>query len=224
MSGVSGHDGHMPRVHPRTTPAGRAVLMVGLPAAAALALVYLLGVRTRVGQLFDDRVFGWFVGLGPSAHALAPLLRTGVPLFLGAAAGVLGLLAIRQRRWRAAIGSVLLVALSVVASLTLRDSVLTRPDLGVPGYADNTLPSSHATITVALCAAVLVLWPAQRRRPPTATVVAALTLTVLAAASSVVSWAHRPTDVVASALLVLAAGPVVMCLLEAARRPAGRRT
>ncbi len=191
-------------------------MTVGAPAAALLALLYLVAVRTHPGQVADEHLFGALVSAGLVAHVLAAVLRAVAPLLLGGLSAVLWLAALRDRRWRATAATAVLVLASTATSVLLRDVILTRPALAVDGYAQNTLPSTHVTLTVALCAAAIVLWPAHQHHRGTALLVTTVVgATILAAVGSVVSYAHRPADVVASALVVVLCGAVV----SAARRP-----
>lgn len=177
--------------------------MVAVAAAVAFVLLVAAAVGTGAGQQLDADVFSDLVRLGAAAHRMASVLRPGAPLALAGVALVLGGAACAQGRWLAAVGSALFVAACTAVSPVLRDDVIARPHHGVGGYVVNTLPSTHATVTCALGVAVLALWP-WRRGPA----VAIGTGVVVAAGmlASVVSWAHRPADVVASALLVAALG------------------
>ncbi len=189
-------------------------MTVGAPAAALLALLYLVAVRTHPGQVADEHLFGALVSAGLVAHVLAAVLRAVVPVLLAGLAGALWVGAAVARRWRAALGAALLVLASTGVSVLLRDVVLSRPALGVGGYAHNTLPSTHVTLSVALCAAAVVLWPADEGRRRTVLLFTVVVgATGLSAGGSVVSYAHRPADAVASALLVVSVGACVAALL-----------
>lgn len=85
---------------------------------------------------------------------------------------------------------------------------LPRPDHGY-SYVDNTLPSTHAVIVVAAVAAILMLLPVARPRwvDPLLGVVV-----LMSCLGNVVGHAHRPSDVVASVLLVLAVASAVTAL------------
>lgn len=213
----------MPFAWLRSASPARVLLTVGAPAAVLLAVLYLRLVRTEPGQVLDERLFGKLVDLGPQAHLVAPLLRAGVPVLLAGSAAALMLQALTEKRRRAVVGSVLLVACSAPISIVLRDVVFHRPALGVSGYSQNTLPSTHVTLTLALCAAVLVLWPPHTERWATGILVASVVVAALASAmGSVVSYAHRPGDVVASFLVVATTGAVVTASVPRSGRPVRR--
>jgi membrane-associated phospholipid phosphatase len=99
----------------------------------------------------------------------------------------------------------------------LRDDVLERPRFTDEAFPDNSLPSTHAIAAAALVAAVLLLWPWPRPwwLPNTAGVVL-----LLVAVGNIVSQAHRPSDVIASFLLV---GAVTAAVLAVVGPPRHRR-
>jgi membrane-associated phospholipid phosphatase len=98
----------------------------------------------------------------------------------------------------------------------LRDELLSRPRFDEEPFPLNSLPSTHATAAAALTVAVLLLWPCPR---PWWLFNAAGVVLLLVAIGNVVSQAHRPSDVVASFLLVgaLAAGALALVGVSEAR-------
>lgn len=188
---------------PRPALAGRRAAAVGAAALAAFAALAWAAVRTPVGQRLDEHLFGIVITMARGLHPVAAMLRDAMPV---AAAVVVAALTVRagvQRRWADIAAAALQGGAALAVSRLVRDVLLTRPDLGiVVGYAHNTLPSTHATLTAGLCAAALIL-VRPRLELRTGELVAAGTVTVLAGLGSVASWAHRPADVVASTLLVI---------------------
>jgi len=88
-----------------------------------------------------------------------------------------------------------------VTTQVLKKWVFERPELGVPGGYGNTLPSGHTTVAAA-AAVVLTLVVAPRVRPWAAALGAVYT-TATGISTLVGRW-HRPSDVVAAVLVVLA--------------------
>jgi membrane-associated phospholipid phosphatase len=108
----------------------------------------------------------------------------------------------------------LTVALSVPLGIWLRNDVLVRPAFTPETFPQNSLPSTHAVAAAALVAAVLLLWPG---RPPWWLPNAAGVVLLLVGIGNVISQAHRPSDVVASFLLVGAVAAAGMSLVGAPR-------
>lgn len=161
--------------------------------------MYLLLVVSPTGQELDEWLLGLAQRLGPGPLAqLWPLLGRRVLPF-GLVVLVLGLGALRVRRhpWQVLRVGVL-VGASTGLSLLLKQS-LPRPLHGRElGYLTNTFPSTHASATLALLVAVWWLCP---RRPVWLTRLLCAAAGV-AALGNVVGHAHRPSDVLGSALLV----------------------
>ncbi|QAY69008.1 phosphatase PAP2 family protein [Xylanimonas protaetiae] len=188
--------------------------LVWWTAAAVIAVLFvalLLGaVHTVPGQRLDEHLLGRAQrGLWP------PHLRKVIPVGLGSVNIVLAARAVRRRGIRRVAVATVVVGASTAASIALQHW-LRRPALGVPGYAHNTLPSDHVTVAAALTVAAVVLW--ERRRWVEASALGCV-LIASACVSSVHGFAHRPSDVVASVLLV----GVVTCGCLAAVAPRGRR-
>jgi membrane-associated phospholipid phosphatase len=99
---------------------------------------------------------------------------------------------------------------TAVASRTLRDQMLTRPWFGDFGPPHNTLPSTHMAVVTSLAVAVVLFL---RLSPPSARaegrprrrlgwVIVWLGAALVAeGTATVVSYAHRPSDVVAGVAL-----------------------
>ena len=179
----------------------RAVLVAVIAPASGFVIVYALAVLTWPGQWLDD----WFFGLAqrqlpsPAEWLLPFLARRLMLVALAVIALVLGGSALRRHAWRELGAAALTTGLSVGAARVLRAEVLSRPDLGNFAYPQNTLPSTHVAAAAALTAAVLLLWP---RRRPWWLSDAATVVVIVACAGNLIGHAHRPSDALASLLLV----------------------
>lgn len=173
---------------------------------AALALLYMVAVRTPWGQRIDVSAFS--AAAPPVLRgSLGGAMRIGGVVVLAVLAAALAVSALVRRRVRDVVSAAVIVAVSAGATEVLKHDVLTRPLLGPYGYAYNTFPSGHTTAAVSLAVAVgFLAAPAHRRAwLVTATLIAAAVAWV-----SVVTMAHRPSDVVAGALMVGAVTSVAM--------------
>lgn len=91
---------------------------------------------------------------------------------------------------------------------------LPRPDHGY-SYVENTLPSTHMTLVAAAAVAIVLLWPTSL---PGWLVPVLVALLVVAALGNVVGHAHRPSDVLASLLLVATATSMVRVVTRSPTR------
>lgn len=181
-------------------PARRLSAGVAVSTALGLAVLYGVAVLTAPGQWLDDQVFGLVqkVGVGPLGEWLPVVGRTALPRAVVAVLVVIGTVAVLRRSWSRVARAAVVVLVSVPASRGLRLS-LPRPDHGY-SYLANTLPSTHVTLVAAAAVAILLMWPSQRPR----WLATALGVVIgLACVGNVVGYAHRPSDVVASVLLVV---------------------
>lgn len=190
-------------------PRRRAVLLP-VVTAAAFGLVYALAVRTGAGQRWDAGSFSDVVVLHDAAGGFFRLLRDSLPLLLAVAVVPAGV-AVAARAWRRLAAAAVVLAVSATGARVLRDHVLTRPDLGDNGYPQNSFPSGHVAVAAALCVAFVLLWPGGAGR---AVVASWGTVAALSAVANVVTFAHRPADVVGSLLLV---GTVAAATVQALR-------
>lgn len=167
---------------------------------AAVGLIYGLAVCTPYGQRLDSHLMG--AGLSPLTPVLPAqvfeFLRLGSVYLLAALVACLGVRGLWQRKWGTLARCALLVLCAVGSASWLRRT-LNRPELGDATYPFNTLPSGHAASSAALIAVALILAPA--KLPPWARTAALLCLLIVSGAS-VATFAHRPSDVVASLALV----------------------
>ncbi len=130
------------------------------------------------------------------------------------AVAVLGVVALLRRAWPDLVAAVLVALGTVGIALGLRE-VLVRPDLGGYGYAHQTFPSGHVAVVGGLCAAAWLLWPRPASRGAAGW--AALGVTAVAALASVVTYAHRPSDVVGSLLVAVGVTVATVWVLDVPR-------
>lgn len=175
-------------------------------AACALAAValYVVSVRTGTGQEVEEAVVRGAVQL----VARTDVSFTGrisavnvVTVGLGAAAAVT--VALGRRRPRLALVVAGVAAGSLVTVQVLKHVVLERPLLVPTDYAEgtNTFPSGHTAVGMVLAVVLLMVLPL-RARPWTWVVVGLFGATF--GVSTVLAAYHRPSDVVAAHLVVLA--------------------
>jgi hypothetical protein len=172
--------------------------------AAVFAAVYVFAVLTRTGQTLDERAFD---GARLGQRSLAPVthsLLDSLPVVAIAVALVIALiLSTIRRNWVAFFVAIAAALFANLATQFLKDIALDRPDLGVHGYALNSLPSGHTTL--AASAALLVfLVSSPRMRPMVATIGAVFT--IFAGVSTLANQWHRPSDVIAALLVVAFSG------------------
>ncbi len=186
-----------------------------LAVVAAFVVLWAVTHLTAAGQEADAGFFRTVAPLHDAVGGVAGLARRALPVVCAAVVTVLVVMAVARRAWRELGAAALVTALGTGIALVLR-SLLVRPNLGDYGYAEQTFPSGNVAAVAGLCAAAWLLWPwATRRRAAWA----GLAVSVVAAAASVVTYAHRPSDVVGSLLLVATVTLAVSWLLGVPRRP-----
>lgn len=181
------------------------VLAVGAAVCALLAAVlFVVSVRTGTGQEVEEAVIRGAVQL----VARTDVSFTGrisavnvVTVGLGAGAAVVVALVRRRPRLAAVVGVVALG--SLVSVQLLKRVVLERPPLVPTDYAQgtNSFPSGHTSVGMVLAVMLLMVLPL-RARPWTWVVVGLFGATF--GVSTVLAAYHRPSDVVAAHLVVLA--------------------
>ena len=187
---------------------------------ALLALVAYTAIFTIRGQMLDTAALsGNWLGRAAFGTTLNSALDAVSVASLVLVLLVVGWIALLRERYSLAIMAVVLVAGSTLSTYVLKTYVITRTDLGVDperATAGNSLPSGHAAAAAAFAVGlVLVLPPAARG---VASVVGATYAAVVGVATLSAGW-HRPSDVIASYLIVggWAAGAGLMLILAQRR-------
>ena len=111
------------------------------------------------------------------------------------------IIAALRRRWSLAMQVAVLMIGANLTTRVLKNAVFYRPDLGVEASYGNTLPSGHTTAAASVSAALLLVVPPRAR--PWAAVLGAGYTTATGVSTLIGQW-HRPSDVVAAVLVVLA--------------------
>ena len=173
--------------------------------ACALAFLALLGLAygSDWARWVDAASLQGFLGLqGPTSSPVAGHVASlGDPLQVGLIGGGLALVALARGRPRIAAFVIALLALTSVSSQALKALLAYPrhdPAIGTTFIAPEAFPSGHATASMALAIALVVVVP-QRLRPAAAVVGAALAIGV--SFSIVASGWHFPSDVVGGYLL-----------------------
>ncbi|MFD7308251.1 phosphatase PAP2 family protein [Promicromonospora sp. NPDC059942] len=190
--------GLRPRVGPRVVAA----------VVAALALwgvwaTWDVFVRSGRGQHADQLALeGAARGQGVLWELAEPVLGVVSNSFVGLGLAVAVVLALARGRWWLAAQVVILVAGANLTTQVLKHVVLDRPALLDIARADiNTLPSGHTTVAASVAAGLLIAVP-RRWRPLVA--LAGAAYTAATGVSTLIGQWHRPSDVVAAILVVLA--------------------
>lgn len=116
-----------------------------------------------------------------------------------------------RRRWSLAVQVAVLMIGANLTTRVLKNVVFSRPDFGVEASYGNTLPSGHTTAAASVSVALLLVVPPRVR--PWAAVLGAGYTTATGVSTLIGQW-HRPSDVVAGVLVVLA-WTAVACALVA---------
>jgi membrane-associated phospholipid phosphatase len=181
------------------------------------AAVYLIAVRTGMGQRFENDVW---LGAGQTA-VQRPAQAAGALNLIGnwtgiAAVAVVSLIGLLRRRLVLAVAGVAVIGASVGTAEYLKDA-LSRPNLvpGWPNDAGNSFPSGHTTVAMAVMFALILVTPHQIRA-----LVAACTAalaTEIGALTIIARW-HRPSDTLGADLIVLCYASLAVLILAACGR------
>lgn len=171
-----------------------------LVSAGLFVAVYLVFVRSYIGQVIDERAFAgadaWKGDLIDFAQGFLDALPVA-SVVIGAIVALAIVLV--RRNWLVFAVAVGAAIGANVSTQLLKYTVLSRPEKGVDVGLANSLPSGHTA--VAASAALVVFLLASPRFRPLAAVVGSL-FTIAAGASTLVEQWHRPSDVVAGMLVV----------------------
>ena len=198
--------GLQPRLRPR--------IFAGVVAVLALWGVWATWdtfVVSERGQHADQLALDGAVnGKGVLWELAEPVLGVVSNTFVGLGLAAAVILALARGRWWLAAQVAILVAGSNLTTQVLKHVVLDRPALlDVPRADINTLPSGHTTVAASVAAGLLVAVP-RRWRPVVA--VAGAAYTAATGVSTLIGQWHRPSDVVAAILVVLAWSAGVLAL------------
>ncbi|WP_372593133.1 phosphatase PAP2 family protein [Actinotalea sp.] len=190
-------------------------LVVAVLSAAAIWVVWRLAIDTATlryvdvlsidGAQYEREGSGW----GAQTWAIAePVVTIVSRKFMLAVLVVACGLALYRRRLALAVQLVVLVGGANLTSQFLK-STLPRPDVALGDSLYNSWPSGHTTVAASLSAALVLAVP-RRYRP--AAVVVGLAYTIVTGIGTILGSWHRPSDVIAGVLIVLAWTGVVTAL------------
>jgi hypothetical protein len=178
-----------------------------LAAGAGAVVAYVVLIRTATGQQLENMALRGarqeFEGIRQSS--LVELHEITTVAFAVAIALVM-VVALLRRKPRLAVMAAGVMGISVaVAEVAKR--VLPRPELvdAPPGWLNNSFPSGHVTIAVAIGVGAIIVAPYAFRW--LVTIVAALYAMGIAQAVEIAGW-HRLSGVIGATLLVLAVASV----------------
>ncbi|WP_265520355.1 phosphatase PAP2 family protein [Oerskovia flava] len=203
------------RAAPTGTSPGAGPSVVARVVAVLTALVAAVGVwvlwryfaDTFEGQQLERLAFdGAVYGQGRLWQLAEPVLDVVSVTFLVAGVGAAMLIALLRRRWGLALQVAFLVVGANVTTQLVKHSLLGRENLIGGWDSGNTLPSGHTTVAASVSAALLLAVP-RPARPLVAVLGAGYTAAT--GVSTLVGQWHRPSDVVAAVLVVLAWGAMV---------------
>ena len=168
--------------------------------AVLLVVVYLAFVRTGWGQRFDDIAFDGREVEDPAiTSATNDLLHSVTRSSLVLLTAAIVLFALARRRWRLALVAGASITGAVVTTEVLKLHVLTRPDLdGIAGIDQNSFPSGHATIGMALSLGFVMVSPHTWRW---LSALAALLVSMVFGVGVLATGWHRPSDTVGAYLV-----------------------
>ena len=195
------------------------LLALAAVCVAALAVVYLVAVRTHTGQhLDDDALLGRALNYRVQA-ATQRLLNSLDATSLAVVGGAIVVVAVARARLRLGVAAGVLIG-GATATTEVLKRVLPRPLLTGPDrLAGPSFPSGHAAVAAALALGLVLVVPARWRG---LAAVAGTTYAVLVGAATVTAGWHRPSDVVGGFLVTVAWAATLGAALVKA--PAGTRT
>lgn len=219
---VTRHDGRSAPQQPSRRSAGRlGALLVASAAALGTWLVWWAMVTTWPGQRVEERVFETADRFQDLVNTLVePVLLLGsLPWLVVGLVLVCGIGLARGRWGDAGLAAVVIIG-SNLTTQVVKDGLFHRVGLVGEWNSDvNTLPSGHVTVVTAAWAGLLLVAP-RRWRPVTALAGCVATCTI--GLATVADRWHRPSDVVA-AVLVVVAWTALACVVVPAGSHSGRQ-
>jgi membrane-associated phospholipid phosphatase len=199
----------------------RRALRLGALCLGGLATVYIAAVWTAPGQRFEDAVLraaDRVTGSAEQARAVAILDAISVPSVVVAMVAVIITGLFRRRLFLGAVAAGMFAA--AMTTTVLFQHFLERPTLLAHGdrRQDQSFPSGHAAVALALMCAVVLVVPSRLRGP--ALVLGSLWAASVGVATVTASW-HRPSDTLGAGLIVVgwACGAVTVLARSGRVRP-----
>lgn len=171
--------------------------------AASFTALYLYVTYTGSGQAWDAATLGIFSGLRGERYLAVYEARDWILFLLLAAVAVASIEAVLRRKLAATLATFLLVGSTALVSSAFKSGILPRPDLGDFAYGYTTFPSGHSALSLAAVIALIWLGP-RWLRPVVVPFLGSLVMIV--AVISLLSFAHRGSDVVGGLFLASALG------------------
>jgi membrane-associated phospholipid phosphatase len=169
---------------------------------SAVALMYRVFVDSIRGQLVDTAALDANqIGQRHIEGLVHSVLNALTVVSLLTATVAIGFIALARGRVRLAAVTTLFIAGANLTSQLLKEAIV-RPDLGIDverAGAGNSLPSGHATVAASVVVALVLVLPPRARGP--AALIGAGYAAIAGVATVSADW-HRPSDAVASLLLV----------------------
>lgn len=192
-------------------------VLIALISAAGVWLVWRVMVGTWSGQRTEEAAFEGADRFQDAFAGLAdPVLELGGLRWLIAGALVAAGTALIRRRPFVAVQVAVLIVGANITTQVVKAEILYRPDFLVGWNSGvNTLPSGHTTVAASVWAGLLLAVPRGLR--PLVALGGAAATSAMAVATVVDRW-HRPSDVVAAVLVVLAWGAMVCALTPRSAR------
>jgi membrane-associated phospholipid phosphatase len=202
-----------------TQSEARRLLALGVLCALLTAALYVIFVRTGLGQRIDDAALDGRAALSArSINSADDLLRTVSVASVAILGGGIVLVAVMRTRFLLAAAAAAVIAGANVTTQVLK-AVLPRPDL-IAGQAEidigNTLPSGHTTVAASIAVAALLVAP--RRLRGAVAVVGVLYAAAIGVATLTAGW-HRPSDAIAAVSVVVGWGALAACVIVVRTAP-----
>lgn len=189
---------------PRRAPAVLVALLAGLGVWACHAFF----VGTARGQALDEAALAG-AEIGPDSlwNVAGPVLDVvSVPFVVAVTVAAVALAAVRRRPMLAWQVVIVLAGANLTTQL-LKATVFAGPGTDEAGRPYDSFPSGHTTVAAAVAAALILVVPVRGR---SVAALAGAAYTALTGVSTLVGGWHRPSDVVAAVLVVLAWSCVAM--------------
>ena len=182
----------------------RSLVVTAVAAACGLLMTYAVAVLTPMGQYLDSSAMVYVADALADSQWAEQLLEFVSAASVAALTAGLTVLTAFARGPRPALAVALTSVGTVVAAEVLK-AVLARPALLLE-TTSNSLPSGHVAAVAGLAVAAVMAVSADLRTMAASLGLAAVTATGLATVA--LQW-HRPSDVLAAALLAVTVGALV---------------